>query len=146
MTISEDKVIAAEEVWEHKDEWHRSGKNFTIVVKHHSTTPSLSPAEGPHRWAVYAYIYPQHRLFASFCQSSNQAALELPLHCGPSFLRWHTGEDGEYSSVQVGADYHHLHDDRFSNYASKDEAEEVFRDAGKLFDYLGAAEHEGKQS
>lgn len=127
--------------WDKKDEWHRSGKDFLVVVKRHSVAPSsYSPYEGVHRWAVYAYIYPTHRLFDAFSGPDmwQPAAVALPMHGGPSLLRWHTGDDGKPCSVQVGADYHHLHDAHFTNYAIPEHADEVFSDADRLFQHLAA--------
>ena len=127
--------------WKHKDEWHRRENAFLVVVKRHSVEPSsYAPYEGPHRWSVYAYLYPTHRLFKDFDGTNmwQPAAIALPLYGGPSLLRWHTGDDGKPCSVQIGADYHHLHDEHFSSYAIPSEAWEVFRDANRLFDHLAA--------
>ena len=89
---------------------------------------------------MYAYLYPTHRLFKDFDGPKmwQPAAIALPLHGGPSLLHWHTGDDGKPCSVQIGADYHHLHDEHFSSYAIPSEAWEVFRDANRLFDHLAA--------
>lgn len=125
--------------WAHKDEWHQHGKDFLVVVKHHTVTKSeLAQYEGIHRWAVYAYIYPKHSRFKDFSGTAiyQQAASELPLHGGPSLLRWHRDDNGNPTSVQVGADYNHLGDDEFWNYATADDAFEVFYDAQRLFHYL----------
>ena len=127
--------------WDHKDEWHRRGNDYLVVVKRYSVEPSsFDPHEGPHRWVVCAYIYPKHRLFSSFDGPAmwQPAAAALPLHGGPTFLRWHSDDDGKPTSVQVGADYHHLHDTHFSSYATPSDAWEVFSDAGRLFDHLAA--------
>ena len=126
-------------LWDHKDEWRRRANDFTVTVTRHMVEPSsFDPSKGQHRWAVYAYIYPRHRLFEGFSGDSlwQPAALNLPLHGGPSLLKWHVGDDGKPASVQVGADYGHLHDERFSHYATADDAVEVFRDAQNLFDWL----------
>jgi hypothetical protein len=131
--------------WDHKDEWHRHGKDFLIVVRRHSVAPSslaVFDEEGQHRWAVYAYIYPKHHLFYSFSGPDmwQPAATALPLHCGPSFLRWHTGDDGKHCSVQIGADYNHLYDGHFSHCAEPSEAWQVFADASELFEHLSVRE------
>lgn len=60
----------------------------------------------------------------------------LPLHGGPSLLRWHYDDDRKPTSVQIGADYNHLHDTHFSSYATADDAYEVFADAERLFNHL----------
>lgn len=125
--------------WDHKDEWHRYGKDFLVAVKRHTVVPrSFTSHEGPNRWAVYAYIYPNHRLFGDFHGPDmwQPAAFDLPLHGGPSFLQWHRRSDGNITSVQIGADYAHLHDDRFTHYATANDASEVFADADRLFEHL----------
>ena len=125
--------------WDHKDEWHKRGENFLVVVKRHSVEPSsFDPDKGINRWAVYAYIYPQHKSFGEFNGPNmfQPSANALPLHGGPSLLRWHYADDGKPTSVQVGADYDHLYDDHFSHYMGDSDAGEVFEDAARLFDYL----------
>lgn len=127
--------------WAHKDEWHQRGKHFLVVVKHHTESISeINPYEGPHRWTVYAYIYPKHSQFGYFSgpEMYQPAASALPLHGGPSLLRWHRDDDGTPTSVQIGADYNHLHDEEFSHYATADDAAEVFHDADRLFQHLSA--------
>lgn len=125
--------------WEYKEEWWQRGKNFLVVVKRFSVDvrPDV-PYAGPHRWAVYAFIYPGHPMFPEFSGRDmwQPAATALPLHGGPSLLRWHYNDDGTPSSVQVGADYNHLHDTHFTTYATKVEAAEVFSDAEELFEHL----------
>lgn len=124
--------------WDHKDEWRRQGKHFLVSVTRHFA-PVCRPDQGPHRWAVYAFIYPNHPLFDTFHgeEMFQPASNALPLHWGPTFLRQHRGDDGQICSIQVGADYNHLHDDRFCDYATADDAIEVFNDADELFEYLG---------
>ena len=128
--------------WGHKDEWHQYGKDFLVVVKRYAVEPaSFDSYQGPNRWGVYAYIYPKHQLFSGFCGPSmwQPAANALPLHGGPSLLRWHYSDDHKPTSVQIGADYNHLHDERFSKYTTADDAYEVFADAQQLFGYLTKA-------
>lgn len=125
--------------WEHKDEWHQRGEHFLVAVKHYTVEPSpFDPDMGPHRWNVYAYIYPKHRWFSEFSgpEMYQPATRKLYLHAGPSFLRWHYNDDGTPASVQVGSDYAHLHDDQFSHYATPEDAAEVFLDAEQLVAYL----------
>lgn len=126
--------------WEHKDKWHRHGKNFLVEVSRHNGT--ADHYDGPNRWAVYAYIYPQHPHFAKFegPRMWQEAATSLPFHGGPSLLEYPMYE-GKVTSVKVGSDYHHLHDD-FTHYATKDEAYAVFADADELFDWLQAKAEE----
>ena len=65
------------------------------------------------------------------------AATVLPLHRGASLLRWHTDGTGKPTSVQVGADYGHLHDEIFS-IAGPDRADVVFADANELYEWMRA--------
>jgi hypothetical protein len=122
--------------WKHKDEWRRKGENFAVVVSRH--TVSTTHGDGPHRWCVYAYIYPKHPYFGEIDQSGpmyQDSASAMPLHGGPSLLEFPM-YDGKVSSAKVGADYNHIYDDAFTYYATKDDAYEVFRDAEELFDWL----------
>ena len=122
--------------WDHKDLWRRRGKDFLVEVSRHNQPGSSDMDEGPNRWAVYAYIYPNHPHFAAFDGHDmwQDAAQCMPLHCYCSLLEYPMYE-GKVTSVKVGADYHHLHDD-FTHYATKDEARTVFADAERLFDWL----------
>ena len=132
------------ENWDHKDEWRRRGKDFLVSISRHNGYASMDEGRGLNRWAVYAYIYPKHPLFKTFVGDDmfQDAAQKLPLHGGVSFLEWHH-KDGVPCSVQVGADYDHLHDQNFTHYATAEEAQEVFIDANHLFNYL-QEEHHGK--
>ena len=61
----------------------------------------------------------------------------MPLHGGPSLLRVHTKHpDHAVTSYQVGADYHHLHDNAYTHMANEKDAFDVFADADELFDWL----------
>ncbi len=126
--------------WRQSEEWKREGRGFLVVVKHY-TIPVQSgwdDSDGRNRWNVYAYIYPKHPNFAAFSGPDmwQDAATEMPFHAGPSLLRWHYDDDKKPTSVQVGSDYSHLHDDYFSHYATPQDAAEVFSDAAQLFDWL----------
>jgi hypothetical protein len=120
------------EGWDHKDVWRRRGKDFLLEVTRHAAISS--EWEGPHRWAVYAYIYPKHPHFSAFSGPAmyQDASSQLFLHGGPSLLEYPMYE-GKVTCVKVGADYHHLHDDRFTHYATATEARDIFEDADELF-------------
>lgn len=124
--------------WSKKDLWKRQSASFVVEVSRHTVKSSMDPYEGENRWAVYAYIYPNHRLFERFDGDSmfQDATACLPLHGGPSYLRINRNNKGEIASYQVGADYHHIHDDRFTHYADEKDAYQVFSDADKLFAHL----------
>ena len=124
--------------WERKELWSRRGDDFLVQVSRHSVNLNPDFSEGPHRWCVYAYIYPNHRLFSKFSGQDmwQDAATSLPLHAGPSLLRWHYDDYGKPTSVQVGADYNRLGDDGYTHCAEAEDAYSVFRDADELFLYL----------
>lgn len=131
--------------WLKKDVWKRQGKDFLVEVSRHTEPPSsINHWDGENRWCVYAYIYPKHRLFDRFDGESmlQDAACCLPLHRGPSYLRAHRGSDGQICSYQVGADYHHHGDDRFTHYDSDKDAYQVFVDADALFEHLSPLHQE----
>lgn len=121
--------------WRHKDEWRKRGQDFLIVVSRHSVASEYP--DGPNRWAVYAYIYPKHPHFAAFDGPKmwQDATAVMPLHGGCSLLEYPMYE-GVVSSVKIGADYNHLHDDSFAHYATQDDAAEVFSDAAELYQWL----------
>lgn len=133
----------ADKGWSRKDVWHKSGKNFLVEVKRHSeesfNAEYCFDSEGPHRWCVYAYIYPKHPHFAKF-EGPNMwqdAASMMPLHGNASLLEYPM-YDGKVTSLKVGCDYHHLHDNHFTQYATPDDAYEVFNDANLLHEWLTA--------
>ena len=132
------------EDWEHKDIWKRRGHDFLVKISRHEVAVNFEEPEwrreGPHRWAVYAYIYPKHPRFSRFVGEDmwQDAATSLDLHCYPSFLRRHYAADGSQTAVQVGADYNHLHDEQYTHMATREDARSVFRDAEALFDLLSS--------
>jgi hypothetical protein len=134
-------VSAAEHAtteWDHKDLWRKHGKDFLIEVSRHNASPSSIDMEaGPHRWCVYAYIYPKHPHFANFNgpRMWQDATRDLPLHGGASLLDYPMYE-GKVTSAKVGADYNHLGDTEFTHMATKEDAAEIFVDAECLFAWL----------
>jgi hypothetical protein len=124
--------------WEHKDIWKKRGDNFAIEVSRHTgwRAPDTNdaPTDVEHRWCVYAYIYPKHPHFAAFTDETlfQPAAVALNMHGYPSYVQKHISAEGVCTSWQVGADYSHLHDTRFSTYATQEDAWEVFGDADDL--------------
>ena len=138
--------------WAKKTLWVRRGQHFTIEVSHHNLGyEDAHTRRGLHRWCVYAYIYPTHPHFANFSGDNmwQEAATDLPLHGGPTLLRWHYRKDENTpaavaTAVQVGADYNHLGDDDYTFISAKDDAGAVFADAEDLFDWLSARKGEGE--
>lgn len=127
----------AQTEWSHKDEWKRQGRGFCVVVSRHQIGESFG--NGPNGWCIYAYIYPEHPHFRMFEGSAiwQQATECMPLHMGCSYLDYPM-RDGKVTSVQVGCDYNHLHDEHYTHCATKDEAWSVFDDAEDLFKWLQA--------
>ena len=125
--------------WNHNDEWRKTGNKFTVVISRREVP--LSEFErnlGINRWAVYAYLYPDHPHFAKFEGPDllQDATINMPLHGGASFLQYHYTDKGALTSVQVGADYGHLDDNCYSYKATKAEAAVVFADADWLVRWL----------
>lgn len=127
--------------WTHKDIWKRPGRRFLIEISRHSV--DVYEGEGAHRWAVYAYIYPKHPHYANFSGDEmwQDAASAMPCHSYPSYFRRHK-IDGKVTSIQVGWDYNHLHDDQYTHMATADDAGSIFYDANRLFDWLEAINEE----
>ena len=125
--------------WKLRKIWKRRGKHFTIEISHHKVE-QRDEDDGGNRWCVYAYIYPEHPHFVSFNGNSmwQDAALASPLHGGPSYLQWHRDNDGNFTSIQVGADYNHLGDEHHSFNETAEDARSVFHDADELFDWLSS--------
>lgn len=124
--------------WRHKEEWTRRGTDCLVVVSRHEEAVSEYDRDrGPHRWCVYAYVYPKHPLFERIAtRTIFDSALDgLPLHAGCSYNRWHES-DGAVTSKQIGADYSHLYDEHFTHMRTKEQAVTVFGDADALFDAL----------
>lgn len=126
--------------WKHKDMWTREGKNFIVQVSRHSVNvedPACYDSDHGQRWCVYAYIYPKHPHFAKF-EGPNiwqDATSIMPLHAGCSLLKYPM-YDGKVTSVHVGCDYNHLHDERFTQMKTQADAYSIFRDADELYDWL----------
>lgn len=127
--------------WKHKDIWKKHGTDFLVEVSRHSEPGSkINDREGPHRWCVYAYIYPKHPHFAKFSGNNlwQDATSELPGHNYCSYLKYYRGDDGSITSIQVGWDYHHDGDYIFTHDACQEDAQRQFSDAQELFDRLQA--------
>ena len=135
--------MSAADGFRRKELWSMDGKDFMIQVSRHEEPvhfPSGCYDEtGPHRWCVYAYIYPKHPHFAAFDGTENMwqdATAGLPLHGGVTYCRKHVDASGTVTSYQVGADYNHLYDSYFTRCDTPDEASEVFNDARQLHKLL----------
>jgi len=133
--------------WRKSEQWRRQGEGFVVEVYHCIEQGPESYDDGRHRWNVYAYIYTDHPHFKNFSGPAmwQDAATAMPLHAGPSFLRWFYDDDGKKAvSVKVGSDYHHLGDDHYSFIGTEAEASSVFADAAELFDWLAARQEQPK--
>jgi len=119
--------------WRKKGLWIKDENTFSVEVSHR-----VNPDGTYHSWNVYAYIGKKHPRFARFIGTyfSQAATDELPFHGGCTFCELQ--QFGRHSCYKVGSDYHHLGDHGFEIAESEDDeyAQEVFRDAQKLYDFL----------
>lgn len=120
--------------WREVRRWLARGDNFTVEVAHENL--AMSRKGGMNRWNVYAYIYPSHPHFGNFSGDDwyQDAAMDMPLHGGPTFFMWNRTSGSQ--TVQVGCDYCHLHDDSYERASTREEAYGVFDDAERLFRWL----------
>lgn len=134
-------MTEATKVWDHKDEWRKTGNNCRVVVSRHNGYYDTG-RKGVNRWAVYAWIYPPHPLFAKFDGTNDcyqNGIDDMPFHGDITLLRYHRGDSDkitEVTAIQVGADYDHLYDERYSFISTKDEAGDIFTDADLLLSWL----------
>ncbi|TAA20332.1 hypothetical protein [Pseudoxanthomonas winnipegensis] len=127
--------------WKHKDKWSLESRSFTIEVSRHAVVGL--DAQPENIWCVYAYVYPKHPLFARFNPAGGMwEQPSLPGHSCVSYFRAHKNEQDAITSYQIGWDYNHDGDWRFTQMASKADAYEVFRDAEELFEHLASYEKE----
>lgn len=125
--------------WERKEVWKRAGRGFLVEVSRHEV--DVDVGEGPHRWCIYAYIYPKHPAFGQFKVGGGMwEQPDFGMHAGNSFFRTHYNGKGEIASFQVGCDYNHDGDDYFTHLATREDAGSVFYDASATFDALAAME------
>jgi hypothetical protein len=72
----------------------------------------------------------------------------MPLHGGVSLYKLHLdgnqykGNRGGITSVQIGCDYNHLDDEHYSFIKTKEDANSIFYDAEKLYDYLNYSDEQ----
>lgn len=119
--------------WRKKTTWIKDDNGtYRVEVVHHTTQPSGDP-EPVNHWAVYAFIYPRHPLFARFTGKEmwQAATSALPGHSYCSYLEKHTDDDGRVCSWQVGWDYGHDGDEQYAN-LSADQPHVVMYDAGQI--------------
>jgi hypothetical protein len=97
-------------------------------------------------WCVYAYIYPNHPHFERIQGDDwrQESLSALPLHCGVSYFKRHWTDEGN-TSVQVGCDYNHVDDDRYTRMETKEDAASVFCDAEELFRWLAYRRINGEE-
>ena len=125
--------------WKHKEQWQKRDSNFLVEISRHEVEKSdMFPNDGIYRWCIYAYIYPTHPLFKNIHNEDihQESVSKMPLHSGASLVRNHHDSDGEVTSIQVGADYNHLHDEQFTLIYEVEDASSIFDDAERLFEWL----------
>lgn len=128
------------DLWDKTEMWRHRARRSTVEINHRAVSAEytkLFPNEGPHRWNIYAYIYPPHPLFQSLITEGRTAIpKEMPLHGGASLFSYCRHEGEEITAVKIGVDYNHHQDDRFSRMCDRVAANEVFVDAEKLVEFL----------
>jgi hypothetical protein len=124
--------------WEKLDVWRMREKTFAIEVTHHKE--DVFAYYGPHRWCVYAYIYPDHPLFNKLTGTDlwQSATEDMPMHAYISLMRRHFDEEHAITSYQIGADYNHDGDEIFCSMKTAEEAKLIFDDATVLHEWLTA--------
>lgn len=128
--------------WEYTELWRKRGEGFCVEVTHKIEPLCVEGRarveEGRNRWCVYVYIYPAHPHFNAFEGDRlwQEATNAMPLHGGASYLTRHCDTQGNITSIQVGADYHHDGDQSYTYFDDKEEAGVVFYDAELLFAWL----------
>lgn len=140
--------------WEKRDEWKtgvyvdRKQVAGVQVVRWSfralgEEKPVYSHSMGDNNWNVYAFIYPGHPLFAKFSAhttgdngDSYELTSGMPLHGGQTFFKLNYGEQGKVMSVQIGCDYMHSGDERYNEFATKEDARAIFNDAEELHEWL----------
>lgn len=137
--------------WTHRDEWKKSGVHCLVVVRRHTVInidnglPDIYHylhKKGTNRWCVYVYCYPGHKFFASFSTPGlfRKEMESIPFHGECTFFEYHYDQGNIVTSVQIGADYDHGGDERFTHMSTKEEAEVVFRDADDLLRWMNEKE------
>ncbi len=130
----------SEITWQPKEEWSfTDNKSFRVTVKHWVNDWADSTGRrGPDNWNVYIHVYPAHPHFPLFnadMDSGDSACQAYDFHGGATYFTAHRKKDS-VSSYEIGCDYAHLYDERFSRMATKDQAREVFLDAENLVRYM----------
>jgi hypothetical protein len=129
--------------WSNRKSWYMRSLTHTVEVVMWTTGESSN--RGPYRWNVYAYIFDNHPYYRQIdpVGSHLQAAvLAMPWHGLPSWFCAKMKLHNHLQHLEIGSDYNHSGDERFTYAGSANEAAEVFRDARQLFDWLSAKQQE----
>lgn len=131
--------------WQHKDVWRKSGNAFSVEIVHWFS-PEFSSGDRIYprkeHWNIYAHLMPKHPLFSEYNLAEDYPEGPIPFHGGVTWFLVHRNLAGtEITSLEIGCDYAHCQDERFEEYATPEQAWEVFADAQGIFDMLndGAA-------
>lgn len=125
--------------------WVR-GENFTICIKQSICEKDKFFNTGGNLWTLYAYIFPKHKLFEKLRIKSESCYPEItysmPLHMGCSYYEEYFDQNQNPIRLEVGCDYNHLYDERYSFMENEEQASTIFIDAEVLFNYC---ENYGKE-
>lgn len=131
------------ENYSHKDVYtRRKGILFTIEICRLSVEdydPYKEFSRGENRWFVYAYLYPNHPLWEFLKEKSTDNPswlFNLNVHGNMSYYSVWKDVKCNVTSYELGWDYNHPGDDRFTYYKTPEEARSVFCDADRLYSIL----------
>ena len=95
---------------------------FKVEVKHWVS------GDGKNQWNVYAYLF---QAFPNFENLKECIGADIPvsMNWGNTYCKWDRDKNGEVTCKTYGSDYKHIHQERFEEYSTREDAFEVFEDA-----------------
>ena len=134
--------------WARVDSWNKSGKFFTVKVKHWINEYIIPELEGNedhgHRWNVYVFIHKKHPLFRKV-RRGLFTKLPFDMPWGNTYYQYHYDHKKRITTKEYGYDYQHLHQNHFRRMETREEAHEVFFDADKIFNIMKSMEDEVRE-
>ena len=134
-----------ERQWSKKQVWVFAGDKFRVeIVTWERFTQAACDKfanagfgmdTGRHAWNVYCYIYPGHPAFKFLGDRDVEATYDWPFHGGATLFE-RNARDGVVISIQIGSDYSHYGDDRFSFSDKLEDNKQVMADAVELVEFL----------
>jgi len=127
--------------WDKNELWSKHSDTFSVEVKHWKSGEK-------NIWNVYVRLFfmgeKSHPIFNPISNLKNSYEVDdfISFHGGCTFMQQvHTTDCFDSNkSIEIGCDYCHLDDDRFSIIDSMERAHEVFQDAESIFNNLKTKE------